>query len=111
MVSHLFFRGNNLLLTEFETTPLMSTYLVALVVSDFVCINGTANSGLDNNLLVRSCGKPTTANQLDFGLDIGIRIIEHFQNLYKVKYPLPKCGKNFCNSCLYNSYAILFIII
>lgn len=78
--------------TEFLETPKMSTYLVALVVSDFVCLNGTANAGLDGNLLVRSCGRPNAANQLDFGLDVGINIIEHFQNLYRVPYPLPKCG-------------------
>ena len=68
----------------------MSSYLVALAVSDFVCINDTANAGLDGKLPIRSCGKPTTADQLSFGLDVGVKSIEHLQDLLIVKYPLPK---------------------
>lgn len=73
-------------------TPRMSSYLIALVVSDFVCKNGTANAGLDGKLPVSSCGKSTTENQLDFGLDVGIRGIEYLQKLLTVPYPLPKEG-------------------
>ena len=71
----------------------MSTYLIALVVSDFVCINGTANAGLDENLPISSCGRPKTVSQLDFGLDVGIRSIEVLQNSLVVQYPLPKDGE------------------
>jgi hypothetical protein len=70
----------------------MSTYLVALIVSDFVCINKTAKAGLNGSLLVSSCGRPTAVSQLDFGLDVGIAGIEYLQNLLVVKYPLPKEG-------------------
>jgi len=74
----------------------MSTYLIALIVSDFVCINGTANAGLNGSLLVNSCGRPTALNQLDFGLDVAIAGIEYLEKLLVVKYPLPKEGaKNF----------------
>jgi aminopeptidase N len=69
----------------------MSSYLVALVVSDFKCISGIANAGLDGNLPIGSCGRSNAMEQLEYGLDVGIRIIEHFQNLFQVKYPLPKC--------------------
>jgi aminopeptidase N len=71
----------------------MPTYLIALVVSDFVCINGTANSGLNGNLPIRSCGRPNANDQLDFGLDVGIRSIEVLQDSLIVKYPLPKEGE------------------
>ena len=71
----------------------MSTYLIALVVSDFVCINGIANAGLDGNLPISSCGRPNAVSQLDFGLDVGIRSIEVLQNSLVVQYPLPKDGE------------------
>ena len=80
----------------------MSSYLVALIVSDFVCINDTANAGLDGKLLIRSCGKPTTADQLSFGLDIATRIMEHFQNVFSVPFPLPKCGNYSANLFFFN---------
>lgn len=78
--------------TDFFPTPTMSSYLVALVVSDFVCINGTANAGLTGNLPIKSCGRSTASNQLSFGLDVGIRSIEVLQNTLNVQYPLPKEG-------------------
>ena len=71
----------------------MSSYLVALVVSDFVCISEIANAGLSGDLPIGSCGRPNAKSQLDFGLDVAVKSIEFFQNLYQVKFPLPKCGK------------------
>ena len=70
----------------------MSSYLVALVVSDFKCINGTANAGLSGKLPIRSCSRPNAINQTEFGLDIGIQIISYFESLFGIKYPLPKIG-------------------
>jgi aminopeptidase N len=72
----------------------MSSYLVGLVVSDFTCINGTAvNAGPNGNLPIRVCARlnvPET--HLSYSLDVAIKIIEYFQKLYDVPYPLPKCG-------------------
>ena len=70
----------------------MSSYLVALVVSDFECIRGTANAGTNGSLSIGSCGRPNMRNQLSFGLDVGIQNIEYFQRLFGIEYPLPKCG-------------------
>ena len=72
----------------------MSSYLVALIVSDFKCVNGTAaNAGPNGNLPIRVCARPNVpAEQLTYSLDVAIRIIQYFQALYNVKYPLPKCG-------------------
>lgn len=36
--------------TEFHTTPVMSTYLLAYIVSEFTCVQETA----ENDVLVRS---------------------------------------------------------
>jgi aminopeptidase N len=88
------FRTNNQVRTEFYKSERMSSYLVGLVVSDFVCLNGTAvNAGPNGNLPVRACSRANALNQLEYALDAAIKIIEFFERLYGVKYPLPKCGK------------------
>jgi aminopeptidase N len=71
----------------------MSSYLVGLVVSDFQCISATApNAGPTGNLTIRSCGRYNALEQLQYGLDAAVAIIQFFEALYNVKYPLPKCG-------------------
>jgi aminopeptidase N len=70
----------------------MSSYLVALIVSDFVCISDNANAGLTGNLPIGSCGRPNAKSQLNFGLDVAVKSMEYFQNLYQLEFPLPKCG-------------------
>ena len=72
----------------------MSSYLVGLVVSDFTCINGIATeAGLKGDLPIRVCARPNVPRgQLLPALDVAIRIIESFQKLYGVSFPLPKCG-------------------
>ena len=44
----------------------MSSYLVALVVSDFECINATAIAGLNGTLPIRSCSRPNAINQTEY---------------------------------------------
>ena len=71
----------------------MSTYLVGLVVSDFKCLNATAvNAGPNGNLPIRSCGRYNALDQLQYGLDAAVAIIQFYEALYDVKFPLPKCG-------------------
>ena len=72
----------------------MSSYLVALVVSDFVCINGTSSAGERGEpVRVSVCGRKNAADQLDYALDIAVRVMTFFREYYGVAYPLPKCGK------------------
>ena len=70
----------------------MSSYLVALVVSDFECINATAIAGLNGTLPIRSCSRPNAINQTEFSLDVGTKIINYLEKLCGIKYPLPKLG-------------------
>ena len=71
----------------------MSSYLIAVVVSDFPCILGVANAGLNGSLPISVCARPNAINQTTFSLDVAVKIIEYFQSLYGLKFPLPKCGK------------------
>ncbi len=71
----------------------MSTYLVALVISDFDCISSTAHPILSKNVSVSVCSRPNAINQLQYALNNSIRILEYFEEYYNIKYPLPKCGR------------------
>lgn len=73
----------------------MSTYLVGLVISDFECLDERVeNLGLKGYVDVRVCGRVDAlkAGQLDYALNVSVRVIKFFEEFYKVKYPLSKCG-------------------
>jgi aminopeptidase N len=79
-------------MTIFEPTVPMSTYLVALVIADFECINKTIAGGEKGTIDVRVCGRSNALNQLEYSLDIGVRVLQYLEKVYDIKYPLPKCG-------------------
>lgn len=72
----------------------MSTYLIALVISDFQCkYNNVEGVGEFGSVKVGVCGRSNALDQLDYALQIGTKIIKYLEEFYGVKYPLPKCGK------------------
>ena len=76
----------------------MSTYLVALVISDFKCKKETvSNLGEYGKVDVSVCGRADNVDngQLDYALQIATKVIQYYETFYGVKYPLPKCGNNF----------------
>jgi aminopeptidase N len=84
---------NYLLKTEFDVTEPMSTYLFGLLISDFVCLNKTVeNAGAKGSIDVRVCGRENAIEQLEYALDISTKIIKFIEEVYGVKYPLPKLG-------------------
>ena len=80
-------------LTKFQTTVPMSTYLVAFIIANYSCINETALAGTNKNTTVGVCGKPLIKDQLRYALNISKTILEFFESVYNVKYPLPKLGE------------------
>lgn len=76
--------------TEFKETVEMSTYLVALIVSDFECIKGVAHPPISKNVDVSVCARPDAANQLRYALDVALKLTEFFEGYYNVEYPLAK---------------------
>lgn len=81
--------------TEFDTSVPMSTYLVALVISDFVCLNDTVQGiGAYGKVDVNVCGRSNAIEQLTYALKVSTKIIKFFESIYGVEYPLPKCGNN-----------------
>lgn len=79
---------DNFLVTSFEKTPPMSTYLLAWVIGKLHKKTATTNNGVVVNVWA-------TPNQsldnLDFALDIAKRSIEFFDDYFQTPYPLPKC--------------------
>jgi aminopeptidase N len=77
----------NQLVTAFETTPRMSTYLLAWVVGDLQKKTATTKSGVEVNVWSTLAH---AENNLDFALDIATRTIDFFDEFFGVPYPLPK---------------------
>lgn len=78
---------NDRLITQFETTPRMSTYLVAWVIGDLQKKTATTKSGVEVSVWAT---KAHDASNLDFPLEIATRTIDFFNDYFGVPYPLPK---------------------
>jgi aminopeptidase N/puromycin-sensitive aminopeptidase len=71
---------------RFETTPRLSTYLVAMLVGDFDCIEGGADG-----IPIRVCGPPGRAAQYGhFALSAAEQAIRFYDQYYGIKYPFGK---------------------
>jgi aminopeptidase N len=78
---------NGQLVTSFNTTPRMSSYLLAWVVGDLQKKTATTKSGVEINIWAT---RAHADNNLDFALDIATRTIDFFDDFFGVPYPLPK---------------------
>lgn len=79
--------SNKQLVTTFDTTPKMSTYLLAFVIGDFISKNGKTKNGID--VTIYATPAQTTAS-LNFALKHSIDTIDFFEDYFGVPYPLPK---------------------
>ncbi|NXB34026.1 AMPN Aminopeptidase, partial [Eulacestoma nigropectus] len=72
--------------TEFDTTPRMSTYLLAFVVSQFTNVQN------DSETLIRIWGRPEAiaGGQGNYALNVTGPILSFFEAHYNTAYPLPK---------------------
>ncbi len=92
---------------KFETTPTMSTYLVALAVGDFVCDSGGADG-----IPVRICATPDKKGQTGLALEAAEEIIRYYNRYYSVKYPFKKLDvvavPDFSAGAMENTAAIFY---
>ncbi|XP_054433561.1 aminopeptidase N [Pteronotus mesoamericanus] len=77
--------------TEFHTTPVMSTYLLAYIVSEFTSVEREELMA-PNNVLIRIWARPsaTAAGHSDYALNVTGRILKFFASHYDTPYPLEK---------------------
>ena len=72
---------------RFETTPRMSTYLLAFVLGELHSVEAQTKN--DTTVAVYST-KAHDLNSLEYALDIAVRSIEFYEEYYGVEYPLPQ---------------------
>jgi aminopeptidase N len=78
---------NNLMVTSFETTPRMSTYLVAWVAGELHKKTAHTKRGVEVNVWATPLQSP---DSLDFALDTAVKAIEYYEAFFDTEYPLPK---------------------
>jgi len=70
---------------KFATTPKMSSYLVALAVGDWQCVEDTADG-----IPVRICGTPDNKPYADFALQAAVFTVKYYDQYFGIKYPYGK---------------------
>jgi aminopeptidase N len=81
---------NGWILTEFQRTVPMSSYLLALVVADFDCLTKN-NTGRFGNITTSVCAQSEKKDDLNYALQIATQSIRDFEEQYQINYPLSKC--------------------
>ncbi len=76
------------LVTRFETTPRMSTYLLAWVVGELQNKSAETKSGIEVNVWT-TLAQPKES--LEFASEVGVRTIDFFDDYFGIPYPLTKC--------------------
>jgi aminopeptidase N/puromycin-sensitive aminopeptidase len=69
----------------FSASPKMSTYLVAMMVGDFACVEGAADG-----IPIRVCAVPEKKELLSYALESAEKILKYYDNYYAIKYPFQK---------------------
>jgi aminopeptidase N len=73
--------------TQFETTPRMSTYLLAFVYGELDYLEAKTKDGV----LVRTYATPENVAYTQFALDMSVSILEFYNEYFAIDYPLDKC--------------------
>lgn len=76
----------------FQTTPVMSTYLLAWAVGEFEYIEGLTDDHYADNkpLPVRIYTTKGYTKDAQLALSLAPKIVDYFSNTFEIKYPLPK---------------------
>ncbi|HXB62244.1 MAG TPA: M1 family metallopeptidase [Acidobacteriaceae bacterium] len=69
----------------FQTTPKMSTYLVAFLVGDFQCLSGSSDG-----VPIRVCATPDKVQYGKLALDVAEHTLHYYDTYFGIKYPMPK---------------------
>jgi len=78
---------NNRMISTFEVTPLMSTYLLAFVVGEMAYLEDTSKNGVK----IRTYSVPKLIDSAKFALDTAVKSMDFYEDYYDIPFPLPKC--------------------
>ncbi|HEX6496659.1 MAG TPA: M1 family metallopeptidase [Acidobacteriaceae bacterium] len=70
---------------QFARTPKMSTYLMAFLIGDFKCIEGSSDG-----VPIRACATPEQVQYAHFALTSAEYILHYYDTYFGIKYPMPK---------------------
>jgi len=79
-------RKDGLLVSHFEESVKMSTYLVAFIVSDYTSLNATTKRGIK----VKVWAPKDQIMQARFAIQAAPKILDYYEEFFKVDFPLPK---------------------
>lgn len=83
--------GDDLVVTRFEETPLVSTYLVAFACGEFAYLDSEHHSKLTGKTVpVRTYVTPNQVEKVRFATDVMKWALPIYEELFDVAYPLPK---------------------
>ncbi|KAI1299801.1 Puromycin-sensitive aminopeptidase [Halotydeus destructor] len=74
-------------IVTYDTTPVMSTYLLALVIGHFDYVEGKTMSGIQTRVYTPA-GKPTEQGR--YALEVGLKSLDLLENYFNESYPLKK---------------------
>ncbi len=92
---------------KFATSPKMSSYLVAMAVGDYKCVEGGADG-----IPIRICSTPEKKDLLHIALESAQEILKFYNRYYAIKYPFQKLDvlavPDFAAGAMENTAAIFF---
>jgi aminopeptidase N len=92
---------------KFSTTPTMSSYLVAMAVGDFKCLDGSSEG-----VPIRICATPDKRDLGRIALESAQHILTFYNGYYRVKYPFGKLDvvavPDFAAGAMENTAAIFY---
>jgi len=77
--------GDNQHTVQFAPSPKMSSYLVAMLVGDFVC-----REGVTDGIPIRVCSLPEQKDMTAYALEASESALKYFDKYYAIKYPYGK---------------------
>ena len=79
------------IVTKFDKTPLISSYLVAWANGEFVHLDSEYKSPLSGKTVpLRIYTTPELIHQAQFALDVKAKALPVYEEIFDVEYPLPK---------------------
>ena len=92
---------------KFATSPKMSSYLVAMAVGDFQCLEGAADG-----VPIRICATPDKKDLGRIALESAQQILTFYNGYYAIKYPFGKLDvvavPDFAAGAMENTAAIFY---